>query len=83
MAGDWRQWSQDGKAIAGTVDMVKKLSVLGAQGWELVSALARSYNASEGVYGQTSTICASLGCTPTNAPESAAQRIHTRLLSSG
>jgi hypothetical protein len=41
-AGDWTQWFEDNVELAAPVDVLKRINVLGAQGWELVSVVPRS-----------------------------------------
>ena len=67
LAGDWETWRQDGNKLATPVDIVKKLSQLGGDGWELVSVNAESSNATSSLEGRTSTICSGALCRPTDA----------------
>jgi len=52
-ASNWSNWAEDGKPLPTPVDIQRKLTELGCQGWELVSVMSRSDMASctDGTFG--------------------------------
>ena len=68
-ANYWEAWLQDGAELPSPVDMTKKLTQLGQEGWELVEVVPLSNYASVSLGGQTSTVkCLGTVCgNPTGA----------------